>query len=228
MQNFSGKFLWIALLSFMAVLVWDASGLDMAMAMLMGNTQGFPFRNSWLLTSVLHDDAKHAAWGLVVLLSASALWPWGPFAKLPFERRLQLAAVTLLATGVVSLVKATSHTSCPWDLAEFGGVARHVSHWSGWADIDGGPGRCFPAGHASAGFAFVAGYFALRRDLPRLARIWLLIALASGLALGLVQQFRGAHFMSHTLWTGWICWMTGWLTDPLFSRFRGRFDGTPA
>mgnify|MGYP003449324878 CR=1 FL=1 len=37
-----------------------------------------------------------------------------------------------------------------------------------------------------------------------------------GFALGAVQQLRGAHFMSHTLWTAWICWTLGWLADPLF------------
>jgi membrane-associated PAP2 superfamily phosphatase len=102
-------------------------------------------------------------------------------------------------------------------MAEFGGVAQHLSHWVGWFVADGGGGHCFPAGHAATGFAFVGGYFALRSHLPRLARRWLVGAIAVGLVLGLVQQLRGAHFMSHTLWTAWICWMVGWLADPLFA-----------
>ena len=32
-------------------------------------------------------------------------------------------------------------------------------------------------------------------------------------AQGMAQQARGAHFLSHTLWTGWLCWSTAWLTD---------------
>jgi hypothetical protein len=24
--------------------------------------------------------------------------------------------------------------------------------------------------------------------------------------------------MSHTLWSGWICWMLAWITDPVFAR----------
>jgi membrane-associated PAP2 superfamily phosphatase len=47
--------------------------------------------------------------------------------------------------------------------------------------------------------------------------VWLAGAAATGLVLGVAQQMRGAHFMSHTLWTGWLCWTTGWLTDPLLS-----------
>ena len=28
--------------------------------------------------------------------------------------------------------------------------------------------------------------------------------------------------MSHTLWTGWICWTTGWLCNGLASALRSR------
>ena len=100
---------------------------------------------------------------------------------------------------------------CPWDLREFGGAARHVSHWSGLAD--GGAGHCFPAGHAATGFSFFAGYFAFRRTDRRQALAWLAAAGFSGLLLGLGQQWRGAHFMSHTLWSGVVCWCTALAID---------------
>jgi membrane-associated PAP2 superfamily phosphatase len=51
-----------------------------------------------------------------------------------------------------------------------------------------------------------------------LARRWLLLALAAGLVLGLSQQWRGAHFMSHTLWSGWLCWCLAWALDSLRRR----------
>jgi membrane-associated PAP2 superfamily phosphatase len=35
-----------------------------------------------------------------------------------------------------------------------------------------------------------------------------MLAVLVGLGLGWVQQMRGAHFMSHTLWSGWVCWVT--------------------
>ena len=128
----------------------------------------------------------------------------------------------LLSLAVVSITKNLSATSCPWDLAQFGGVARHVSHWA-LGVLDGGSGRCFPAGHASAGFAFLGGYFALRHKAPTAARWWLAGALLAGFVLGAAQQVRGAHFMSHTLWTGWLCWTTGWLCDLAATALRPRF-----
>lgn len=109
----------------------------------------------------------------------------------------------LLAT---SLLKNASSTSCPWELSEFGGVARYVSHWQ-WGVVDGGEGSCFPAGHASAAFCFLSGYLALRHTAPHAARLWLAARLAAGALIGLAQQVRGAHYLSHTLWTTWLCWV---------------------
>ena len=70
-------------------------------------------------------------------------------------------AVTLVCVAAINVIKYSSNTSCPWDLAEFGGAARHVSHWLFWLP-DGGPGACFPSGHSSAAFSFFTLYFVWR------------------------------------------------------------------
>ena len=190
------------------LLLWDVSGLDLALARPWANAQGFALRDSWLLSSVLHEGARRAAW-LPFLWLIVGIWkPTGILRRLSRADRVQWAAGTLLALAAISVLKHSSQTSCPWDLTEFGGHARWVSHWA-WQVADGGPGRCFPAGHASAGFAYLAGYFVLRRTEPRLAWFWLAGVLAAGLLLGGAQQLRGAHYMSHTLWTGWLCWTVG-------------------
>ncbi len=128
---------------------------------------------------------------------------------------------------LVSLLKTGSHSSCPWDMQEFGGIARNASHWAGWTHADGGGGHCFPAGYASS--SFTGSYFALRHEWPRLALRRAALAGATGLVLGLAQPWRGAHFMSHTLWTAWLCWMTVWLSEPLFSALHAsmRREGMP-
>lgn len=218
MQIFSVRVAWWSTGALIAILLWDLSGLDLPLAMQAGGPDGFALRHHWLLTYVLHSAAKYLAWLFLVCLCIFAAWPVGPLRQLAVSRRVQLAVSALLACTLISLLKAFSQTSCPWDLNEFGGVARHVSHWTGWRTPDGGAGRCFPAGHATTGFAFLGGFFALRHELPPLAKAWLVGALAAGLILGWAQQLRGAHFMSHTLWTAWLCWIVGWLVDPLFGR----------
>ena len=204
------------------LLAWDALGQDRALAHAFGTSNGFPLRAQWFFVQVLHEGARRTAWLFLLLLTLGVWWPVGLLRRIDAGERLQLAISTLVALGVVSSLKSLSATSCPWDLAEFGGVARYASHWA-LGMVDGGGGRCFPAGHASAGFAFVGGYFALRRRQPRAARLWLMASLAAGLVLGGAQQVRGAHFMSHTLWTGWLCWTTGWLCDLAAGALRQRF-----
>lgn len=186
------------------VLAWDASALDLPLARLASSADGFGWRHHWLLSTVLHDGARGLAWLLALALCLAVWWPAGPLTRLARRERAQLAATTLLAALAVSLLKMGSVTSCPWDLAEFGGVASHASHWA--LRPDGGAGRCFPAGHASSGFSFAGGYFAFRGTDPAIARLWLAAAAGTGLVLGVAQQWRGAHFMSHTLWSAAVCW----------------------
>jgi membrane-associated PAP2 superfamily phosphatase len=185
-------------------LAWDASGLDLPFAHLAGSTHGFPWRDHWLFTTFLHEGGRRAAWLLALALCLGVWWPVGPLARLGECERLQLAVTTLLGALAVAIVKSGSQTSCPWELTDFGGLAHYASHWT--LRPDGGAGHCFPAGHASSGFSFVGGYFVFRGRDGRAARRWLAAALAAGLVLGLAQQWRGAHFMSHTLWSAVVCW----------------------
>lgn len=195
---------WLTLGFVVLALAWDATGLDLPLARWAGSAAGFPWRDHWLPSTLLHDGARRLSWLLALALCLSVWWPLGVLKKLPQGRRLQLATTTLLAALVVSVLKVGSRTSCPWELSDFGGVAHYASHWA--LQTDGGTGRCFPAGHAASGFSFVGAYFVFRPFDAAAARHWLAVALTIGLVLGLAQQWRGAHFMSHTLWTAAICW----------------------
>ena len=191
--------------SFLLLLAWDASRLDLTLAHWFGSASGFSLESHWLWRGVLHDDIRLWPWVIELGLLVAIFLPVGSFRQLPMARRAQLALTTLAALLTVSTIKLYSHTSCPWDLREFGGMATYVSHWAlGWRD--GGTGGCFPAGHASAGFSFIGGFFAFWHALPKTAWRWFAGAMLAGLVLGLAQQVRGAHYMSHTLWTAWLCW----------------------
>lgn len=210
------------------MVLWDVSALDLALARLAGGTQGFPWRDHWLLAAVLHDGARLLAFAAAVWLALGVWWPTGPLRNVPRRARVQWFASLLIAVLLVNALKHASRTSCPWDLADFGGTAASVSHWM-WAAGDGGRGHCFPAGHASAGFGFIGGFFALRAHSPRAARQCLWVSLAAGFLLGGAQQLRGAHFLSHTLWTGWLSWASAAALAVLFTtRQAGRPAGASA
>lgn len=194
----------LTLAGLVALLAWDLSGLDLTVMRMLGNTRGFPWRDHWLAADVLHGGGRAVGWLLMALLAVNVVRPlWsGP----DRTERWRWLGVTTLCLLAVPALKQISRTSCPWDLAEFGGWAAYVSHWT-LGIGDGGPGRCFPSGHATAAFAFVSGWFALREHQVRAARAWLLGALLLGLLFGAGQTLRGAHYPSHSLWTAWLCWI---------------------
>ena len=204
------------LLGALAVVGWDASGWDLTLARWYGGADGFALQHDPWLSGWLHDGARKVGWVVLLTLTVAAALPErigsGPlkrWAVLPRTERLTLVGTIWLCLIVVVLMKGLSRTSCPWDLQAFGGTAEWVSHWA-WGFKDGGPGHCFPGGHASTAFAFLPLAWWLRGPAPRAAR-WVLIGVVGlGFVLGWVQQVRGAHFFSHNLWTAWLCWATTW------------------
>ena len=63
----------------------------------------------------------------------------------------------------------------------------------------------------------MAGYFVYRMSNPKRAYFFLIAAVILGLAMGWAQMMRGAHFLSHNLWTGWIIWCLNVIGYALFS-----------
>ena len=207
--------------SLLLLLAWDATGWDLPLARWSGGALQFPLRDNWFLNAVMHQGGRGAGW---VVLLALVLGIARPFAGLRMFNRAQrvgLVLAVLASLLVVSLLKSISQTSCPWDMTEFGGTAAYVSHWA-WGVLDGGGGRCFPAGHASAAFAFLAVPVWFMGPSPKTGRLLLAVVLVAGFTLGWVQQVRGAHYMSHTLWTAWLCGTTVLLAHAATARWMAR------
>ncbi len=209
--------LWAALL--LATLAWDASGADLAVMATLGDTSGFPLRDHWWLKNVMHDAFKQLAVLVYVFVWVMALRPMGVFRSLHRVQRLEMALGITLSLMLVTAIKRVSLTSCPWDLQAFGGAAAYVSHWS-WGMADGGSGFCFPGGHASSAFAFLAMTVPwLRSAQPGEQRLGLVLTgviLTTGVVLGVVQTLRGAHYPSHTAWTAVVCAAAAWANHGLF------------
>ncbi len=114
---------------------------------------------------------------------------------------LTMAMVPLL-TG---LGKRYSGMHCPAEISRYGGDSTyehlHLSIHTGSEPR----GRCFPAAHASGGFALL-GLAWLRRSVRwRVAVVTL--GLAVGWWMGGYQMLRGAHFLSHTVVTMLLAWI---------------------
>lgn len=185
------------------LLAWDSSGLDITIVRRYGTASGFPWKDHWFTRDVLHQGGRLLGFGVLAGLIANLWWP--AFPGLSTAERWRWLGLTLLCLLAVPTFKQVSLTSCPWSLAEFGGVARYVSHWR-LGVPDGGSGHCFPSGHATSAFAFLSGFFALRQAHPTAARRWLGGVMVFGGLFGWAQMARGAHYPSHVMWTAWACW----------------------
>ena len=216
-----GAALTLALLAL--VLLWDASGLDLAVMRLWGTEQGFALKHHPLLSRWLHTRGQQAAVVLYIFQLIMVWRPLGPWRRLQRRERAQALIAVTLSLVTISTLKHFSLTSCPWDLDIFGGPAHHVSHWA-WGTPDGGGGQCFPGGHASSAFGFLAMTLPFLQSadprLQRTGRRWLVFLVVMGLVFGLTQTLRGAHYPSHTLWTAWICWTVGSAVYALLSARR--------
>jgi membrane-associated PAP2 superfamily phosphatase len=163
-------------------------------------------RNSYLLTRVLHAGGKALstlAWLSLLALALRATMGvrWKPLRRPLLVLLLSVAASTL----VVSVLKHVTRMDCPWDAAVYGGMHPYFTLLQARpAGIR--PSGCFPAGQASAGYAWVALYFFCASVRPAWRRIGLAVGIGAGLVLGIAQQLRGAHYLSHDLWTLAICW----------------------
>ncbi len=213
--------LWtVCLLVLGMTLTWDALGLDLPAMHGIATVSGFPLRHNWWLERVLHDAMRQAATLAHLWLVAMVFWPLGPMRQLTRWERLSVAVGVSLALLTVNWIKRHSLTSCPWELADFGGAVPYVSHWA-LNLADGGGGHCFPGGHASAAFAFLGlplPWLASTNRTKRAAgRRGLLAVAACGMLLGLAQTVRGAHYPSHTLWTAVVCGSVVVLNHELFA-----------
>jgi membrane-associated PAP2 superfamily phosphatase len=121
---------------------------------------------------------------------------------------------TLSGPLIIGLLKQTTSRACPWDLQLYGGQLPYFTLWQEPFFNVASPGRCFPGGHASGGFALLA-LVPLFQGRSRL--IMLIFALSLGMAMGWSRMMQGAHFLSHNLWSAWICAASTWLSVLFFN-----------
>lgn len=161
----------------------------------------FPYRENWWLTTVAHNAVKYVIIAVDVILLIKFLGSFYIQKWQPERMAIGYALIAMLvSSSLVGVLKAHSSHACPWNLAQQGSTGVI------WLQHTFKLGRCFPGGHASAGFALLALFFAYRLQAPQRARFYLVTALILGFAMGWAQMMRGAHFISHNLWTFWFTW----------------------
>lgn len=192
------------------VLLNEIFHFDILVATALFHWQGginiWPLRHGWITEDVLHTGGRHLVILLVVIVLTALVASYFSVRFRPYRRGLIYLLLSVMSTLlIVRFGKNVSHMDCPWDLTLFGGAKLYVPLFSA-VPADGGLGQCFPAGHSSGGFAWVALYYVAVLFVPQKAKWGLFFGLCLGLVFGGAQQLRGAHFLSHDVWSAMIAW----------------------
>jgi membrane-associated PAP2 superfamily phosphatase len=143
--------------------------------------------------------------GLLALATGPARWR----ERWALRRRDVCVALAVLASApaLISAVKATTNTFCPYEIRRYSGSAPYVRVLETYpvGDRPTRRGRGFPAGHASGGFALLGLAGLARKRRGQIAGVC--VGHAAGWAMGGYQMLRGAHYFSHTVITMLVCWI---------------------
>jgi len=113
----------------------------------------------------------------------------------------------ILVPLVVGGLKKYTNMPCPKDEIHYGGTYPKTAVWEKYTPIyaQKPPIKCWPAGHASGGFALMSLFFLFKRRRNRY--IALGGALLVGWSMGLYKMLIGDHFFSHTVITMILAWL---------------------
>ncbi|MGB2579469.1 membrane-associated PAP2 superfamily phosphatase [Elusimicrobium simillimum] len=172
---------------------------------------------SWVLNKSVNTVLHFLLYdGIKILIIALSILVIGLFAysfkntKLRQYRYGCLLFILTMALVPLTLAGAKKYTNvyCPAQLACYCADKPYAKVFSSYPpDFDRAAnkkGRCFPAGHASGGFALMCLFFCFKRKKYKIAG--LITGLSSGLAMGIYQMLRGEHFLTHTLITMLGAW----------------------
>ena len=156
-----------------------------------------------------YTGPKALVWVIGLSVLTLALGPARWQGKWQLNRRgLWLAVLVLVTVPLLAGIgKKYTNTFCPSEIRRYGGDVAYVKLCEPFpvADRPARRGGCFPAGHASGGFALMGLL------LVRPTRRWRLNAITLGLFLGWgmggYQMLKGAHYLSHTVTTMLVTWL---------------------
>ncbi|MBC8209673.1 MAG: phosphatase PAP2 family protein [Gammaproteobacteria bacterium] len=188
-----------------SIVLFEYSSLDVQLQQLFydhTSRQWLVDRDNAILKLLLYDGVKLAYILFVMVLLFNVLF----FRKKILVKQYQTGLLIVLLSCVlepalVGSLKSVTNIPCPRDLTLFDGSYPHVTLLSTYPSSfhQEKSIQCYPAGHASGGFALMSLFFLFRQTRNRV------IGLASGFVTGWVtgayKMLIGDHFLSHTVTT---------------------------
>lgn len=112
----------------------------------------------------------------------------------------------IFVPSIVGVIKNNTNMPCPKNELRYGGIYQKTAVWEKYpTDFVKPKMKCWPAGHASGGFALMSLFFLFKRNRNRFMGLGL--GLFVGWSTGLYKMIIGDHFLSHTTITMILAWL---------------------
>ena len=188
--------------------VMELSTVDLMLAdkiyQLSGNA--WSLREHWITAGLIHNQGRNLVAIMIAVMLMLLAASFISQALAQYKKGLFYLLVSTLTAGLtLNILKEITHVDCPWDLIRYGGNFEYAKIFAANTDSTH-LGACFPSGHASGAYAWFGLVYVAREYRPQWQKPAFLAVLLLGLVFGLGQQLRGAHFLSHDLWSLSLCW----------------------
>ena len=194
-----------------SILFFEFSYLDIDIQDLFYNSQN----NAWILPK--YSEPYHFIFYtfarkipllfLLAILVLLIFYKNYPLVK-TYKKGLMIVMFSIIFVPSITVgIKNSSNIPCPKHLINYEGKYPHIAVWEKYKVPYSRlkPVHCWPAGHASGGFALLSLFFLFKK--PRYKRLALTLALIAGWSMGSYKILIGDHFFSHTLITMLLAWL---------------------
>lgn len=165
-------------------------------------------KNQSVLKFLLYDGIKMVllSVGVLMLIAFVFIKNIRPLQEYKKGLLVVLLAAVFVPASIGSL-KALTNMPCPCDLKIYRGTYPSVGVFENYPKefIQKSKIKCWPAGHASGGFALMAFYFFFKSRKNRNRALF--VGLVVGWSMGSYKMLIGDHFVSHTVFTMLFAWL---------------------
>ena len=171
--------------------------------------------NTWILDKDLepykfffYDGIKKILIIFALLLLIAILFFRKTILVQKYKKGIMIVILSsILVPLIVGGLKRETNMPCPKNELLYGGKLIRTAVWESYPlPYENMPHiKCWPAGHASGGFALLSLFFLFKKQKNRF--IALGIAFTIGWSMGIYKMFIGDHFLSHTLITMLLAWL---------------------
>jgi len=165
-------------------------------------------RNEKVYKLIFYDGIKKVLILIAVVLLLSLVF----FSKTKLIKEYKKGIIIVILSAIlvpltVGALKKYTNMPCPKNTIHYGGIYPDSKVWESYPKEFKVKKklRCWPAGHASGGFALFSLFFLFKKS--RNKKLAILFALGIGWSMGIYKMLIGDHFLSHTVITMILAWL---------------------